>query len=434
MSPLITGYIGIGILILAIFLRTPVAFAMMVIGFFGMLYLLPFEAALRFISLDILDTFSSYPLSAIPMFVLMGYYASAAGLTRRLYDVAYIWVGWLRGGLSMATVLACAAFAAVCGSSAATTASIGKIAYPEMKRYNYDDILATGCIAGGGVLGPLIPPSTGMIVYGLLTEQSIGKLLIAGIIPGLILTALFSLAVFIICRRNPDLGPPGPSTSWKMKWRSIPELTETFGLFLLVIGGLFAGWFTPTQAGSVGSAGALLIGLIRKNLSWRDVWSATKEALMISCMVLCLITGSIVFGHFLSLSTLPMTLYDWVKQLPVDRLVILVIVYLFYFIGGCFIDAMGLVVLSLPIVAPVIFGLGYDPIWFGVIIVVLAETGVLTPPVGVNVYVMKGIAPEVPLELIFKGIIPFLIAVCVLLVILTVFPSLATFLPSLMTP
>lgn len=431
MSPVAVGFIGIAFLILAFVIRIPVAFAMMIVGLAGSLYLLPAHAAFRFLATDIFDKFSSYPLSVIPMFMLMGYFAAATGMTTRLYQVAYAWIGWVRGGLSVATVLANALFAAVSGSSAASAATFGKVAYPEMKKYHYDDTLATGCIAGAGTLGPMIPPSGGLIVYGLITEQSITDLFLAAIIPGIMLALLFVIGVYILCRRNPSLGPPGPPTSWKEKVRALPGLAEAGGLFALAVGGLFAGLFTPTQAGSVGAAGALLIGLLRRTLSSKALWEATVEAVQVSCMVLCLITGAVVFGHFLSLSTIPMFLTDWVSGLAVHRLVVLICVCLFYIVGGCFLDALGLIVVSLPIIYPVIAALGYDLVWFGIIVGFLAETGVLTPPVGVNVYVIKGIVPQVPLESIFKGVVPFIIMGLVGLAMVIAFPQIALFLPSL---
>jgi C4-dicarboxylate transporter DctM subunit len=432
MSPVSIGLIGIVILFFAFLMGMPIAFSMMSVGLLGMLLLVPAPAALNFLAMDVFDRFTDFAMTAITMFILMGYYASMSGITTRLYDVAYSWIGHLRGGLSIATVLANAGFACVTGSSAAAVATMGKVAYPEMKRYGYDDKLSTGVIASAGVLGPMIPPSTGMIVYGLLTEQSIGRLFISGILPGIMITGLFALTVFILCKRDPNLGPPGPSTTWAQKLKSLPGLIETGGLFLLVIGGMFAGWFTPNQAGAVGTAGALIICLIRRSFSWRALWNATRDSLLVACMVLFLITGAIVFGHFLSVSTLTLNLINWVKNLAVDPLVILVIVCLFYIVGGCVVDAMGLFVLTIPIVTPVIFELGYDPIWFGVVLGVLGETGVITPPVGVNVFVLKAIIPELNMYTIFKGIVPFFIAIIVALVLVISFPPIALFLPNLM--
>jgi C4-dicarboxylate transporter DctM subunit len=430
MDPIILGYIGIGVLLVAIAIRVPVAFAMILVGLIGMLFLIPTRSAIKFLAIDMYNQLGNFTFSCIPMFVLMGFLASSSGMTRKLYDVSFKWFGQYAGGLALTTVVSNALFASVTGSSPAACATVGKIAFPEMKRHNYDDALATGSIAAAGTLAPLIPPSNGMIVYGLLTEQSIGKLFIAGLFPGLLLTALFMITVYLITRRNPRLGPPGPKSTWGEKIRVLPGLLEMAFVFLLVLGGLFAGFFTPTQAGAVGAFGCLLLGLIRRSLGWKQLWTATKESLLVSCMIMVLITGALVFGHFLSLSTMPMFFSRWIDQLPVDPWVIFGVVCLFYIIGGCFVDALSLMVITIPIIFPVIFKLGFDPIWFGVIIVMLGETGVITPPVGINVYVVKNIAPEVPLMKIFSGIVPFFFAVLVAIIIVAAVPAIATFLPS----
>jgi C4-dicarboxylate transporter DctM subunit len=433
MSTVTVGIIGIGVLLIMFLLRMPIAFAMALVGFAGFAYLSTTGAAIGVLGRDIFEQFSSYPLSVIPMFILMGSFAFAAGISRRLYDTAYSWVGQLRGGLTIATVFACAGFGAICGSSTATAATMGKIALPEMKRYKYDDTLATGTVAAAGTLGILIPPSTVLIVFGLLTEESIGKLFIAGVLPGILLSILFALTIFIICLRNPALGPPGAPTSWRKKARSLTGVIETAVLFALAIGGLFLGWFSPTKAGAIGAAGALVIGLARRQLSWRGFWEATKDGLRTSCMVLFILAGATIFGHFMAISRIPFVLADWLGGLPLPTMGIVGIICFIFFIGGFFMDAMALIVLLIPIFLPVLISLKINLIWFGVVVVLLGEMGVLTPPVGVNVYVIKGIAPDVPLESIFKGIFPFLAALIICLLILIAFPQIATFLPSFMT-
>jgi len=433
MSPVAAGIVGIALLVSLFLLRMHIAFAMALVGFVGFAYLTTPVAALSLLSRDIFDSFSSYPLSVIPMFILMGTFAFASGISRRLYKTAYAWVGHLRGGLTIATVFACAGFGAICGSSTATAATMGLIALPEMKKYKYDDTLATGTVAAAGTLGILIPPSTVFIVYGIMTEQSIGKLFISGILPGILLSILFAITVAILCWRKPSIGPPGPPTTWKEKLKATTGIIETLILFILAIGGLFLGWFSPTQAGAIGAGGALLIGLARRELSWRSFFEAGKEGLRTSCMVIFIITGAIIFGHFMAVSRIPFVLAEWLGGLPIHPMAIMGVIIFIYLIGGCFMDSMGLIVLTIPIFYPIVIKLGFDPIWFGVIIVLVAEMGVITPPVGVNVYVIKGISPDVPLETIFKGIFPFLVALIIVTIILVIFPQIATFLPKYMT-
>jgi len=433
MSPVTAGIVGIALLVSLFLLRMHIAFAMALVGLVGFAYLSTPIAALSLLGRDIFDSFSSYPLSVIPMFILMGTFAFASGISRRLYQTTYTWVGHLRGGLTIATVFACAGFGAICGSSTATAATMGQIALPEMKKYKYDDTLATGTVAAAGTLGILIPPSTVLIVYGILTEQSIGKLFVAGILPGIILSIFFAVTVALLCWRKPSIGPPGPPTSWKEKLRATTGIIETLILFLLAIGGLFLGWFSPTQAGAIGAGGALLIGLARRQLSWRSFFEAGKEALRTSCMVIFIITGAVIFGHFMAVSRIPFVLAEWLGGLPIHPMAIMVVIVFIYLIGGCFMDAMGLIVLTIPIFYPMVIRLGFDPIWFGVIIVLVGEMGVITPPVGVNVYIIKGIVPDVPLETIFKGIFPFLAALIIMTIILMIFPQIATFLPNFIT-
>ena len=431
MSPVSVGIVGIVVLVCVFLLRMPVGFAMAFVGLVGFSVLVSVEAGLCILARDLFHSLSSYSLTVIPMFVFMGSLAAASGMSQRLYDASYSVLGKLRGGLAMATVAGCACFAAISGSTNATAAAMGKVSLPEMKRYGYADSLATGCVAAAGSLGILIPPSTIFIIYGILTEQSIGKLFLAGVFPGLVLAALFVIVVALWCWRDPSAGPAGTATSWVEKIRGLTGVIETLALFVFVLAGLFLGWFSPTQAGGAGAAGALLIGLWTRQLTWPRFVGAAKEALRITCMIMFVVYGATVFGHFMAVTTIPFILADWVAGLPLPAVGVMAVIVLIYLLGGCFMDALALITLTIPIIYPVVLALGFDPIWFGVIVVLVTGMGVITPPVGVNVYVIKGIAEDVPLETIFRGIFPFLGAQIAVTGILLAFPRIATFLPSL---
>lgn len=428
MSPIAIGLIGIAVMLLLFAMGMPIAFAMALAGLAGYAYIASPGAAFSLLPRDIFEQFSSYPLSVIPMFVMMGCYAFASGIGKKLFDTAYVLVGRLPGGLTVATIVASTGFGAICGSTSATCATIGKVAIPEMKKHGYKDWLSTGTVTVAGSLGIMIPPSTTFIIYGILTEQSIGKLFIAGVIPGILLAVLFVITVIIICLRDPAAGPAGPSTTWKQKLLSIKGLTDTLILFVLTIGGLFAGWFSPTQAGAIGAAGALIIGIINRQLTFKKFTDSTKDGLRLSCMILLLIAGATVFGHFITRTTMPVALATWVGGLAVPPFVVMILIIAFWFILGCFIDAMAIIVLLMPIVFPLVIDLGYDPIWFAVVVTALSMTAVITPPVGVNAYVVKGIASDVPLTTIFKGVYPFLIPFAIGIALIVAFPVLSTFL------
>jgi C4-dicarboxylate transporter, DctM subunit len=430
MDPITIGLIGIGILILVFLLGMPVGFTMGFIGLVGFCIVNSPSAGLNMVARDFYDNFSNYNLTVIPMFVFMGSVAFFSGMSRRLYDASYILFGKIRGGLAMATVAATAGFSAICGSTSATAAAMGKVSIPEMRRYGYDDSLATGCIAAAGGLGILIPPSTIFIVYGILVQQSIGKLFIAGVIPGLILSAIFILTVYIVCRFNPRLAPLGTQSNWKQKLMGLTGVLEMAVLFALVIGGLFAGFFSPTQAGAAGTAGAIVIGLVRRQLSWKNFWLAVKDTLVITAMIMVIVAGAIVFGHFMAITGMPSFISDYVGNLPIPPLAVMGLIIFMYIIAGCFMDSLALIMLTVPILFPLVTKLGFDPIWFGVIIVLVTDIGVITPPVGINVFIIKGVAPEVPLSTIFKGTTPFLIGMIILTALVVFFPALATWLPS----
>jgi C4-dicarboxylate transporter, DctM subunit len=431
MSTTSVGLIGIIVLVALFIIRMPIAFAMAAVGFVGFSYVTSIQTGLSVLPRDIFEQLTSYSISAIPMFILMGYYAFSAGLGSRLYDAAYKVLGHVRGGLAIASIFACAAFGAICGSSTATAATMGKLAIPAMKKYGYDDTLSTGCIASAGTLGILIPPSVIFLIYGFMTEQSVGKLFVSGILPGVVLAFCMSMAVYFMCLANPKLGPKGPKSSSLVRFKAIIGILDVLGLFIVVIGGLLYGFFTPTQAGGVGAAGALLIGLVRRELTWKAFISNTLDAVRTSVMILTIVACATVFGKFMTVARIPFAVSDWVSSLDVSRFVTMGIIMAIYLVGGCFIDAIPLIILTIPILYPVVITLGYDPIWFGVIIVLITCMGVVTPPVGVNVYVIKGIARDVPLQTIFKGIFPFLAAMVITAIILMLFPSLPLILPNL---
>lgn len=432
MSLMTIGILGIIILIIFLFSDMPVGFVMGLLGFIGFSYVRGVEAGMSLLIRDVFEVFTSYDLTVVPLFVFMGQIAFYSGISRRLYDSAYIMIGNRPGGLAIATVGACAGFSAISGSTNATAATMATVTLPEMRRYNYDMGLATGTVATAGSLGILIPPSVIFIVYGILTEQSIGKLFAAGVLPGLLLTVLFVATIYIRVRRNPSLAPAGPATKSKEKIKSLLGILETLIIFGLVMGGIFFGIFTPTEAAAVGAFLTLLIAVARRQLSWEGFIKSLADTTRISCMVMVIVTGAIIFGHFLAVTRLPYDLANWVGHLPLPGFAIMGIIILVYLLGGCFMDSLAMIMLTVPIFYPVALALHYDPIWFGVIIVLITEMGVVTPPVGVNVYVVYGVVKDVPLETIFKGVMPMMLALLLCNLLLLVFPQIALFLPSLM--
>ncbi|MGB9919291.1 MAG: TRAP transporter large permease [Moorellales bacterium] len=432
MSPVLTGILGLIVLVAVCLAGVPVSFAMAVIGFMGFAYLTSIESAFSMAGIELLSSFSSYSLSVVPAFALMGYLAFSTGISKRLYDAVYTMFGHIRGGLGIATILGCAGFSAICGSTSATAASMGAVALPEMQRYRYNQALATGCVAAGGTLGILIPPSTVLVVYGVMTEQSIGKLLIAGILPGLLLTSLFVLVIVLLCLRNPAIAPAGERSTLRQKVAGLSAVAEVLIIFCLVMGGLFTGWFTPTQAGGAGCLAILVLVLIRRRFGWKEFLEATKETALLTAMVLMIVAGGTMFSRFIAVTGLPFILRDWMAGLPLPPTAIMLLIMVMHLLGGCFMDAFALIILTVPIFFPLVIELGFDPIWFGVAIVLLVEAGAITPPVGLNVFVIKGIARDVPIETIFKGAAPFVVAVIACIAILTIFPQIATFLPNLM--
>lgn len=432
MSPLMVGVIGFIALILILLLRMPVAVAMGVLGVVGMGYIAGWDVGLNLLKTVPYAAVANYGFSVVPLFILMGTFCFYSGVSKDLYYTAHKWLGQFRGGLAMATVGACAGFAAVSGSSLATAATMGTVALPEMKRYKYDMALATGAVAAGGTLGILIPPSVILVIYGILTEQSIGKLFLAGFIPGILEAVFYMVTIFIICKRRPLMGPAGARTGFKEKVVALKDTWVVLLLFVVVIGGIYMGVFSPTEAAGVGAFGALVLALSRRRLGWQDFTASILETGQTTAMVFTILIGALLLNYFLAVTRLPFELAGIAAGLVVNRYIILGTVLAFYIFLGCLMIPMAMIILTIPIVFPLIIALGFDPIWFGIITVRMFEIAQITPPVGMNVFVIKGVAKDVPMRTIYRGVIPFFIADIFHLAMLVALPQLALFLPNLM--
>lgn len=427
MSPVTIAFIGLGVLFLFMLLRMPISHSMFIVGFLGLLVVASPEAAFSVLTTDMWNQFSSYSMSVIPLYILMGEIIFRTGVTESLFNAAYKWIGHLRGGMAATVVLASAGFAAICGSNSATAAAMGTMALPELKKYKYDEGLSTGVVAAGGTLGIIIPPSTVLLVIALQTEQSVRQLFVASIIPGLLLTFLFLLTIAFLCQRNPALGPAGPKTSFKEKILSLAGVIPTLVLFIFVIGGLFMGWFTATESGAFGVFGALVISMAMRKLTFEKLRIALHSTIKSSTMVVTLIIGAMVFSRFLAITRLPYEAADWTNSLQVSPLLVLSGIFLIYIIGGCLMDALGFLIISIPIFYPTIMALGYDPVWFAVVLCIVTSAGAITPPVGVTAFVVKGLSPETPIMKIFKGAGVFLVPYVIMVSLLTAFPKIVTF-------
>jgi C4-dicarboxylate transporter DctM subunit len=426
MDPAFVGIIGIIILVIVLFfVGMPVGFAMAVVGFCGFSYIVSFPAAANMIGTDIWSTFSGYGLTVVPLFIFMGYLAFNAGIAERLYDTAYRWMGHWRGGLAIATIGADELFAAICGSNTATAATMGAVALPQMEKYNYDTRLSSGTVVTGGTLGTVMPPSVVLIIIGLQTEQSIVKLFLAGILPAIVLGLLFVVTISVLCRLYPQYGPAGPRFSLAEKIKSLIGVIEAVTIFVLVIGGLYVGLFTPTEAGAAGVFFTLVVSVATRRLTWKGLIDSVRETLKISCMVYMLVTGAIIFGRFLAVTRLPFMVADYAAALPVSPYVILAIVLVIYLLGGCFMDSLGFLVLTIPIFFPLGMALNFDPIWYSILLTMVTTMGAITPPVGVNIYVVKALAPDIKLATIFKSVSFFLLACLVSIFILILFLKLS---------
>ena len=432
MSAELVGLIGVAVVIvLLLFFRVWIGMAMTIVGCLGILYLQGFKQAFGVMGTVPYETVAYYPMAALPLFVLMGVIVGNTSIGEDLYYAVYKWIGELRGGLASATVIACAVFAAITGSSATGTVLMGKVALPQMKRYKYDDAMASGCIVSAGTMGILIPPSMGLILYGLLTEQSVGELFMAGILPGLLLTFLLTLAIMVITAFRPTAGPAGPKTPFKVKVASLKKTWHVVLLFLLVLGGIYGGIFTPTEAGAIGAFGALVIVAATGQLTRKVFMDILKEAGWTSAMIFLIIIGAFIFMKFLAISKLPFAMVEVIEHFKVSKYVVFAGIMLLYIILGMFLEVYSAVTFTIPIIYPIIVALGFDPIWFGVIIVLVIEMGLITPPVGMNVFILSGMS-DIPLHVIFRGVLPFVIAMIFCVILLVIFPQIALFLPSLM--
>jgi tripartite ATP-independent transporter DctM subunit len=420
------------LLMALILVRTPIAVAMAVSGLAGTVVIAGWPTAVATLRQGPFERATSYTLVVIPLFVLMGFLSSQAGLSRSLFQAASVWLGHRRGGLAMATVVGCAGFGAICGSSLATAATICTVALPEMRRYRYADTLSTGAIAAGGTLGIMIPPSIIFVLYGIMTEQSIGKLLLAGVVPGIVETALFCAAIAVVTALNPSLGPPGPRYTARERLRALRDVWEVLVLFVVVIGGLYTGVATPVESAAFGVIGALVFGLAKRALTWRGLLGALEETVRTTAMIFLIIIGADLFGYFMALSQLPLALAGWLTHLQVGPVTVLWIIVAVYLVLGCLMDELAMILLTVPIFFPVITALGFDPIWFGVMIVGVVQFGLIAPPVALNVFIIAGMARTVPIADIFRGITPFLVAMLVLLILLTAWPDMALMLPRTM--
>jgi tripartite ATP-independent transporter DctM subunit len=446
MSVVLVGVIGLVIMFTLMALRLPVAIAMLATGFvgtaaanaakfisFGMPDALAWERGWRIafsnLSGETFEAASNYNLLVIPMFVLMGNIAGASGMSADLFKAAYRWMGHLRGGLASATVTACAGFAALSGSSLASAVTMGRVALPAMRNYRYDDSLATGAVAAGGTLGFLIPPSGGMIIYAVLTEQSIGRLFMAGVIPGIILTGLFIAAIMLIVARNPEAGPRGEVVSWNEKLRSLYEAIPILLVVALTIGGMYTGFFTPVEASTVGAFLAFVVAAVRRRLDRRKLRDIVLQTMSATATIFLILIGAFVFIPFMSITEIPAHIVTGLTSLPIGNLGVLLVIILAYLVLGMFLDTMAMLVLTIPVVIPIAIGLEWDLIWFGVIVVIALEMGMISPPVGINVFIVKSIAPDVPMRRIFAGIWPFWFAMLAMILLLVALPDLALFLP-----
>jgi len=419
------GFLGMFVLMS---MRVPIAFSMAVAGFVGIGLMRSWPAALSSTATEILDI-AKYTLSVVPLFILMGNFVTRAGMSSELYRAAYSFVGHRRGGLAMSTILACAGFGAICGSSIATTATMARVAMPEMRRFRYRDSFAAGAIAAGGTLGILIPPSVIMVIYGIMTEQSIGALFAAGIGPGVLAVVLYMVAAYVTVRRDPAAGPPGERTSWPERLRALRDIWTVVLLFTLVLGGLYGGWFTPTEAAGIGAAGGFIIALARGRMDFESLRRTLSDSARTTAMLFAIVIGASIFANFVNFTTLPSDLKDFVMQFELHPILVVVAICVIYVVLGTAMEELSMILLTVPVFFPLIQALGFDPVWFGILVVCVVEIGMISPPVGMNVFVLRSVLPDVETGIIWKGVTPFLIADVVRLALLVAFPIVSLWLP-----
>ena len=430
MSGDMVALLGFVALFALMLLRVPVGMAMGLVGVSGYAYLNGSGPALKLIGQTSMRTVTDYQFGVIPMFLLMGAFVSTSGVSRELFRAANTFIGHRRGGLGLATIVSCGGFAAISGSSVATAATFSSVAYPEMRRYGYPKSFATGVIAAGGTLGAMLPPSTVLAVYGLITQQDIGKLFMAGIVPGLLAMAMYMLTVAVIVRVKPDFLPTAPRASWAERKAGIRDVWAPLVLFVFVIGGLYGGVFTPTEAGGVGAGGAFVLGVLRGRLGRAEIRASLLQATRTAAAVFTVLIGALLFGYFLTITQVPQTVTEFLTGLGIGTYGVLALIMIMYLVLGCLMDAMAMIILTVPIIFPVVTQLGFDPIWFGIIIVMTVELGLIHPPVGMNVFVIKSVVQDVTFSAIFRGVLPFIVTDILRLIILIAFPMIALWLPA----
>ena len=429
---MIASLIGFAAILVLAFMRMPLGFALGLVGAVGFAELSSYRAAISNAGRLVIDAGQNYGLSVLPMFILMGLLVERGGMAKELYRAAYVFLGHRRGGLAMSTIVACGLFSAICGSSLATAATMSKVSMPEMRRYKYHDSLATASIAAGGTLGILIPPSVILVIYGLMTEESVGQLFVAGILPGILGVLLYIGAVMFVVTRNPAAGPAGDKTGWADRLIALKDVWATLGLFIFVIGGIYTGLFTPTEAAGTGAGGAMLLTWLRGNLSLKALMDVLYEAAATTAKLFTVLFGALIFSNFVNRAGLPDALISIVTSFEVAPIGVIFIILLIYLALGCVFESLSMILLTVPIFAPLVESLGFDLIWFGILVVVVTEISLITPPIGLNVFVLKGVLKDVSIQTIFKGVTPFWCADIIRLIILALIPSIALILPSMM--